>query len=109
MRNVAKFIRPALGAAALAAAVTLSFGASALECAKDPVSARGQGFLPSPERSVEAAKVEWLKKAQAVFADAKFETAQKPDMFCATQGLYSNCKLTAIPCGEKPAAPKAEK
>jgi hypothetical protein len=82
--------------------------AFALECASEPVSPRGLGFTPSPERSAEAAKEEWLKKAVTVYKDAKWETAKDPDMFCATQGLYSNCKVTAKPCGNEPAAPKAQ-
>jgi hypothetical protein len=109
MKPVVTLLRPAFCAALFAGALALPLPALALECAKDPVSARGLGFTPSPEASFEAAKEEWLKKAQTVFSDAKWETAQKPDMYCATQGLYSNCKVTAIPCGTTPAAPKAEK
>ena len=108
MSNVAIFTRSIWFAAALAAVAAFPFGAAALECAKDPVSARGLGFLPSPEQSTEAAKKEWLKKATAIYSDATWETAKGHDMFCATQGLYSNCKVTAVPCGSVPATPKKE-
>jgi hypothetical protein len=73
--------------------------AEELECADQPVAARGVGFSPSPEQSAEKAKAEWLKKAQAVYSDAKVETAKDPEMQCVNQGLYSNCKLSAVPCG----------
>ena len=76
-----------------------AFAAEELQCADKPVSARGQGFSPSPEQSAEKAKEEWLKKAQAIYGDAQFETAKNPEMQCVNQGLYSNCKLTAVPCG----------
>jgi hypothetical protein len=103
MPTVVGLIRSACCAAALAASFPVV--ASALECAKDPVSARGLGFSPSPEQSAEAAKKEWLKKALTIYSDAKWETAKNPDMFCAMQGLYSNCKVTAVPCGTTPATP----
>jgi hypothetical protein len=107
MSLVATVLRSTCFLATLATVITLPIEASALECASEPVSARGLGFLPSPERSTEAAKHEWLKKATAVFSDATWETAKGHDMFCATQGLYSNCKVTAVPCGTKP-VPKSE-
>jgi hypothetical protein len=105
MSIVETLIRSAFCGAALAAVAAFPIEASALECAKDPVSARGLGFTPSPELSAEAAKKEWLKKALTIYSDAKWETAKNPDMFCAMQGLYSNCKVTAVPCGSTPAAP----
>ncbi len=108
MPSVAIFIRSTCVAATLAAVVGFPFGAAALECAKDPISARGLGFLPSPEQSAEAAIKEWLTKATAIYSDAKWETAKGHDMYCATQGLYSNCKVTAVPCGSVPATPKKE-
>jgi hypothetical protein len=107
MSFVATLIRSGCFAVCLAAAVDV-LPAVALECASEPVSARGLGFTPSPERSAEAAKEEWLKKAQTVYGDAKWETAKDPDMFCAMQGLYSNCKVTAKPCGTVPATPKPQ-
>jgi|SRR5688572_443791 hypothetical protein len=81
--------------------------ASALDCADKEVSARGLGFLPSPEKSMEAAKTEWLKKATEIYSDATVETAKDPKVMCASQGLYSNCTITAVPCGAVPATPKA--
>ena len=81
--------------------------AAALQCADKEVSARGPGFTPSPETSMAAAKTEWLKKATEVYSDATMETAKNPQIMCASQGLYSNCTLTAVPCGAVPATPKA--
>ena len=80
--------------------------AAELQCADQPVQARGLGFHPSPELSSEAAKSEWLKKAQTVFSDARLETAKEPEMSCVNQGLYSNCMVSAVPCGTVPATPK---
>jgi hypothetical protein len=105
MSTIATLIR-FTGCVAVAVAA-FPFGAAALECAKEPISARGLGFLPSPEQSTEAAKQAWLKKATAIYSDATWETAKGHDMFCATQGLYSNCKVTAVPCGSEPVT-KAE-
>jgi hypothetical protein len=31
--------------------------------------------------------------------------AKDPKIMCASQGLYSNCTITAVPCGTKPVAP----
>jgi hypothetical protein len=81
--------------------------AAAIECADKEISARGPGFLPSPEKSMEAAKAEWLKKATEIYKDATMETAKDPKVMCASQGLYSNCTITAVPCGAVPATPKA--
>lgn len=81
--------------------------ADALDCADKEVSARGPGFTPSPETSMEAAKKEWLKRATEIYKDATMETAKNPQLMCASQGLYSNCTITAVPCGVVPAAPKA--
>ena len=89
----------------LSAALSQSFAAE-LECAGEPLSARGQGFSPSPEKSAENAKAEWLKKALKVYSDATVDSAKNPDMLCVNQGLYSNCKLTAVPCGKTKAPPE---
>jgi hypothetical protein len=89
------------------AAVLLPVRAGALECADKEISARGPTFTPSPETSMEAAKTEWLKKATEIFSDATMETAKDPKIVCASQGLYSNCTITAVPCGTTPATPKA--
>jgi hypothetical protein len=55
---------------------------------------------------MEAAKTEWLKKAIQMYSDATMEAAKNPQIMCASQGLYSNCTITAIPCGTKPVIPK---
>jgi hypothetical protein len=89
------------------AAVLLPVRAAALECADKEISARGPTFTPSPETSMEAATTEWLKKATEIFSDATMETAKDPKIVCASQGLYSNCTITAVPCGTTPATPKA--
>jgi hypothetical protein len=89
------------------AAVLLPVRAAALECADKEISARGPTFTPSPETSMEAAKTEWLKKATEIFSDATMERAKDPKIVCASQGLYSNCTITAVPCGTTPATPKA--
>ena len=105
MSKVASLLRFACVAMLLAA---LPAGqASVLECADKEVSARGPGFTPSPETSMAAAKTEWLKKATAIYSDATVETAKDPKVMCASQGLYSNCTITAFPCGSVPATPKA--
>jgi hypothetical protein len=39
------------------------------------------------------------------YSDAKWETAKAPDMMCVTQGLYSKCAASGVPCGATPAAP----
>src|SRR6476660_5299050 len=71
--------------------------AAARECADKEISARGPTFKTSPETSMEAAKSEWLKKATEIFSDATMETAKDPKIMCASQGLYSNCTITAVP------------
>ena len=105
MSKVALLIRSACAAMLLAA---LPAGhAGALDCADKEVSARGPSFLPSPEKSMETAKTEWLKKATEIYSDATVETAKDPKVMCASQGLYSNCTISAVPCGNTPATPKA--
>lgn len=76
-----------------------------VKCHDKPVLARGIGFLPSKRESEEAAKAAWLPKAQAIFADASWDTAEKAAFLCAKQGLYMNCTASAIPCGTLPGAP----
>jgi hypothetical protein len=105
MPKVASIFRLALYLAALLAAMLPVIEAAALECADKEVSARGPSFMPSPEQSMEAARTEWLKKATAIYSDATMETAKDPKIMCASQGLYSNCTITAVPCGTKPATP----
>jgi len=104
MSKVALFFRSACVTMLLAA---LPAAQAAAECAGKEVSARGPGFTPSPETSMEAAKKEWLKKATEIFSDATMETAKDPKVICASQGLYSNCTITAFPCGTVPVPPKA--
>ena len=104
MSIVASLSRSALVAAVLLVAGPPIVPAAELECADDAVSAHGNGFSPSPEQSAEAAKIEWLKKATAIYSDAKMETAKNPQISCVNQGLYSNCTISAVPCGTTPAA-----
>lgn len=78
--------------------------AAELQCAGEPITARGPSFTPSPEQSMEAAQKEWLAKATTIYSDAKLETAKDPQMSCVNQGLYSNCTISAVPCGSAPAA-----
>jgi glucose/arabinose dehydrogenase len=75
-----------------------------LRCHDKPVIARGQGFVPGKKDAEEAAKLAWLPKAQEIYADASWETAQQPAFLCAKQGLYMNCTAGAIPCGTRPGA-----
>ena len=57
---------------------------------------------------MEAAKTEWLKKATEIYSDATMETAKDPKVMCASQGLYSNCTITAFPCGTVPVPPESK-
>ncbi|MGB6906502.1 MAG: hypothetical protein WBE04_05240 [Methyloceanibacter sp.] len=100
--------RTAFAVAILLMLVSPAVHAAELECSDTPVEARGLGFSPSPELSTDAAKAAWLEKALAIYSDATFETAKDPQMMCVNQGLYSNCKLSAVPCGSTPAAAKEE-
>jgi hypothetical protein len=104
MPIAASIVRSALGAAALFLVLVPAVEAEELQCADKSVKAWGIGFSPSPEQSVEAAKKEWLAKAVTIYSDAKWETAKKPDMMCVTQGLYSKCAASGVPCGAAPAA-----
>lgn len=105
MSKVASLFRSAC--AAMLLAMLPATYAAAVECADKEISARGPSFLPSPEKSMEAAKAEWLKKATEIYKDATVETAKNPQVMCASQGLYSNCTITAVPCGAVSATPKA--
>jgi hypothetical protein len=106
MSRFASIFRSALGVAALLVAAPLAVPAAELECSDTAVTAHGNGFSPSPEQSAEAAKTEWLKKALAIYSDAKLESAKDAQISCVNQGLYSNCTISAVPCGSMPAAPK---
>ena len=106
MSKIASIFRSVLSVAALLLAAPPAVHAQELECSDKEVSARGLGFEPSPELSMEAAKTAWLKKATEIYSDATVETAKDPQVMCASQGLYSNCTITAFPCGLKPAKPK---
>ena len=106
MPKIASIFRSSLCLAAVLTVALPAMQAAALECADKEISARGPTFTPSPETSMEAAKTEWLKKATEIYSDATMETAKNPEMTCASQGLYSNCTITAFPCGLKPVAPK---
>src|SRR6476619_5772408 len=107
MSKIASIFRFSLSVVVLLLAVPLAAHAADVECSDKEVSARGPSFTPSPETSMEAAKTEWLKKATEIFSDATMETAKDPKIMCASQGLYSNCTITAVPCGATPAKPKA--
>src|SRR6478609_5069700 len=107
MSKIASIFRSTLCQAAVPTGARPGSQAAALECGDKEISARGPTFTPSPETSMEAAKTEWLKKATEIFSDATMETAKDPKIMCASQGLYSNCTITAVPCGATPAKPKA--
>jgi hypothetical protein len=106
MASFAACLRSALGACLMLMATAPAASAAELSCATAEVTARGNGFSPSPELSEDKAKAEWLKKAVTVYSDATMETAKDPKMNCVSQGLYSNCAISAVPCGTTPAAPK---
>jgi len=105
MPNAASIFASALGVAALICALAPGAMAEDLQCADQPVKAWGLGFSPSPDQSAEAAKKEWLAKATTIYSDATWETAKEPDMMCVTQGLYSKCAASGVPCGATPASP----
>jgi hypothetical protein len=71
------------------------------ECAAKPVTGSGPGFSSSREASEDAARAGWLKKAQAIYPEATWETAYQSGISCAVQGLYSKCFAQAIPCRPK--------
>lgn len=103
MSKVASIIRSML-VLAISALAPSAGNAAEQQCAGEPITARGPSFAPSPEQSIEAAQKEWLAKATAIYSDAKLETAKDPQMSCVNQGLYSNCTISAVPCGSAPAA-----
>jgi hypothetical protein len=105
MSIAALTMRSALAVVAVLVALAPGAEAEDLQCADKPVKAWGLGFSPSPEQSTEAAKKEWLAKATTLYSDATWETAKEPDLMCVTQGLYSKCAATGVPCGATPAAP----
>jgi hypothetical protein len=107
MPKIASIFRSSLCLAVVLTVALPAMEVAALECADKEISARGPTFTPSPETSMEAAKTEWLKKATEIFSDATMQTAKDPKIMCASQGLYSNCTITAVPCGATPAKPKA--
>ena len=107
MPKIGSIFRLSFSAAALLVAVAPALKAQEVQCSDKEISARGPSFTPSPETSMEAAKTEWLKKATEIYSDATMEMAKNPQMMCASQGLYSNCTITAVPCGTKAVAPKA--
>jgi hypothetical protein len=80
---------------------------SGYECASEPVTGSGPGFSSSRDKSEDAAREAWLKKAQAVYPEATWDTAYRAGMSCAVQGLYSKCFAEAIPCRPKPGAEDA--
>lgn len=104
MPKVACIVRSGLVLAAVLALAPPAGRAAELACADQPVTARGPSFTPSPEQSMEAAEKEWLTKATTIYSDAKLETAKDPQMSCVNQGLYSNCTISAVPCGSALAA-----
>ena len=106
MSKIAPIFRFALSVATLLLVAPPAVHAADVKCSDKPLSARGPGFEPSPELSMDAAKKEWLKKAVEIYSDATVETAKDPQLMCASQGLYSNCTITAFPCGTKPVGPQ---
>ena len=106
MSKIASIFRFALSVATLLLVAPPAVRATDVKCSDKPLSARGPGFEPSPELSMDAAKKEWLKKAVEIYSDATVETAKDPQLMCASQGLYSNCTITAFPCGTKPVGPQ---
>lgn len=113
MLKIAPICKVMLSVAALAA---MSFQAEAgqtaptpsptpkgFECHDQALSGSGAGFKSSQEESEEAAKVNWLEKAKAVYPDATWETAKDSGIQCVKQGLYSKCFANGIPCHPKAA------
>jgi hypothetical protein len=71
-------------------------------CHDKALTGSGAGFKSSQEESEEAARVDWLEKAKAIYPDADWNTAKDPLMQCVKQGLYSKCFATGVPCRPKP-------
>ena len=95
----------AMGAPALAAEpppAPQSATPKGFECHDTALTGSGAGFKSSQEESAEAARVAWLEKAKAIYADADWTTAKNPLMQCVKQGLYSKCFAVGYPCHPKP-------
>ena len=73
------------------------------ECHDKALSGSGPGFKSSQEESEEAAITDWNGKAQAIYSDADWKTANDPRMECVKQGLYSKCFAIGVPCHPKKA------
>ncbi|MBC8014037.1 MAG: hypothetical protein H7X74_08180 [Methyloceanibacter sp.] len=97
---------PALGAepppAAQPAPAAPSGPPKGFECHDKSLTGSGAGFKSSQEESEEAAKVNWLEKAKAIYPDADWATVKDPLMQCVKQGLYSKCFAMGFPCHPKP-------
>jgi hypothetical protein len=107
MPKIASMSHIMLGVAALAvmsvaAPAAQSAPPKKFECHDKALTGSGLGFKSSQEESEEAAKVDWLEKAKAIYADADWNAAKDPLMQCVKQGLYSKCFATGIPCRPKP-------
>ena len=107
MPKIAAMFQVMLGVAALAAMgapalVAESAPQKGVECHDKALTGSGPGFKSSQEESEEAAKKDWLEKAQAIYADADWNAAKDSLMQCVKQGLYSKCFATGIPCRPKP-------
>jgi len=88
-----------------------------MDCAPEPLSGSGTGFLSSREASEDAAIKAWTEKAHAVYPEADWENAGDANLSCAVQGLFSKCFADGIPCkpkgdgdgdGETAEAPESE-
>ena len=73
------------------------------QCHDKSLTGSGPGFKDSQDESEEAAKQDWLGKAQAVYSDADLTNAKDVNWECVKQGLYIKCFLAAVPCHPKPA------
>lgn len=107
MPKIASMSQIILGVAALAVMSAPAPGAQSgppkgFECHDKALTGSGPGFKSSQEESEEAAKVDWLEKAKAIYAGADWNAAKDPLMQCVKQGLYSKCFATGIPCRPKP-------
>jgi hypothetical protein len=107
MPKIASMSQIILGVAALAvmsapAPAAQSGPPKGFECHDKALTGSGPGFKSSQEESEEAAKVDWLEKAKAIYADADWNAVKDPLMQCVKQGLYSKCFATGIPCRPKP-------
>jgi hypothetical protein len=107
MPKIAAMTQIILGVAALAVMAAPALAAESgphngLECHDKALTGSGPGFKSSQEESEEAAKKDWLEKAQAIYADADWNAAKDPLMQCVKQGLYSKCFATGVPCRPKP-------